>query len=457
MKKRKPSQLMDLFLSIADALGLSEDRDIAALAEVGSENVAGWRAGSVKEFKIQTFAAAKRNLLEHLRMLSVNSGVMLDDQIAALSALEIEDGSNPTDLHRQFRNRVHYDYLGHRFLYFEAQGALAWENLIKAGYEQECWLQGVRECARRWLSTKRDQQGNVSGPIARSLRLDRRDGGRGLEIISLGPGEGGKECTLLAELMGLEQRERLRTAFVNYVPVDVSIPLLLGCARGAKRVIVERADAARRPFYAVNPVCADFEEGPLAFAERLRTRASDGLRLVVILGNVLGNLRDESAFVRQKLWRLTRRGDLVWLEVGLRPDRIESDPLFRMTENSEESAGEANRRLLLEGPYRRFVAALGRPTPNLGLRIWLREDDESTSVPGSCNFCHDLILKDEGRSCTMLFSRRYALQELSGWLEALDFDVVGIQKTLDSKQRPRVGHLLLQRRGEVSGQHSRRT
>ena len=279
MKKRKPSQLMDLFLSIADALGLSEDRDIAALAEVGSENVAGWRAGSVKEFKIQTFAAAKRNLLEHLRMLSVNSGVMLDDQIAALSALEIEDGSNPTD--------------------FEDAGLGGFLYVIKAGYEQECWLQGVRECARRWLSTKRDQQGNVSGPIARSLRLDRRDGGRGLEIISLGPGEGGKECTLLAELMGLEQRERLRTAFVNYVPVDVSIPLLLGCARGAKRVIVERADAARRPFYAVNPVCADFEEGPLAFAERLRTRASDGLRLVVVS---LNNLFDQPAAERN-FWK----------------------------------------------------------------------------------------------------------------------------------------------------------
>lgn len=438
---------MDLFLSVAEALGVTDDRDIAGLAEVGTDNVSGWRSGSVREFKIQTFAAAKRNLLEHMRMLAVRTGVTLGEDVATVSAIEVEEGSSPTDLHKQFRSRVHYDYLGHRFLYFEAQGALAWENLIKAGYEQECWLEGVRECAKQWLSLKRTRQGNIAGPIAASLRFDKAGGG--LEIISLGPGEGGKEVALLSEVSAFEQREQKRTAYVSYVPVDVSIPLLLTCGRGAKRLIADQVEPARRPFYAVTPICADFEEGPLAFRQRLRTaHGDDGLRLVMVLGNVLGNLRDEASFVRNKLWRLTRRGDLLWIEVGLRPEHLSRDPLFRMTEQTEETAGEANRRLLLEGPYRRFVAALGRPSPNLDMRVWVREDDETTAVPGSCNFCHDLIIKDEGRSCTMLFSRRYALDALTRWFEALDFDVLGVRKTRDSKQSPRVAHILLKRRGD---------
>jgi hypothetical protein len=334
-------------------------------------------------------------------------------------------------------------------LYFEAPGALAWESLINVGYEQDRWLEGVAECARSWLDPKRDGAGQIVGPIARALRLDRRDGARGLEMISLGPGEGSKEALVLRRLLELERVHRQGCSWVCLAPVDVSIPLLMACARAARETIATLADPSRRAYHAVLPLCADFEEGPLGFQTRLRTMSSwgaDGLRLVLILGNVLGNVRDEETFVRQKLWKLTRRGDLVWVEVGLRPERLDVDPVYRMTESREETANEANRRLLLEGPYRRLVAAMGRPAPNLGLRVWLREDDDSARITGSCNFCHDLIIKDEGRSCTMLYSRRYALPELCSWLETVDFEVLAMQRTRDSKGQPRVAHLLLRRR-----------
>ena len=46
-------------------------------------------------------------------------------------------------------------------------------------------------------------------------------------------------------------------------------------------------------------MCADFEEGSLAFGRRLNSARYDqvpNVRLVIMLGNVFGNLRDEDAF-----------------------------------------------------------------------------------------------------------------------------------------------------------------
>ena len=71
----------------------------------------------------------------------------------------------------------------------------------------------------------------------------------------------------------------------------------------------------------------------------------------VVKGVNFGNLRDEELFVRQKLWHIARPGDLVWLEVGLRLEPIENDPLYRLTQpDREESSAEANRRLLRDEP-----------------------------------------------------------------------------------------------------------
>lgn len=448
MKKKPsaPSQLMELFLAVTSELGFHGDQDIAALADAGPENVAGWRTGAVKEWKTQKLRAAIDNISAHLRVLRAQAGTLGSHE--GLHPLEIEEGSSPADLQRQFRERVSYDYLGHRFLYFEPQGALAWENLIKAGYEQDRWVTGVAECAAAWLSLEREtpSAGQIKGPIARALGLGRQGRGRGLDLVSLGAGDGGKELGILSALLAASARQRLD--WLGYAPVDVSIALLLNAAAsGRAALLAKEADAGSR---SVMAFCADFEDGPLHFARRLRTAlptSADGLRLVVVLGNVLGNLRDEESFVRQKLDVLCRPGDLCWFEVGLRPDRIEDDPLFALTQSGRaETAGDANRRLLLEGPYRRWAAATGRGAPSLDSRVWLREDDDSARVPGSCNFCHDLVIKDEGRVCTMLYSRRYKLDTLGGWFEGRGYAVEGSRRVKDGKGRERVGHLLLRRR-----------
>jgi hypothetical protein len=78
--------------------------------------------------------------------------------------------------------------------------------------------------------------------------------------------------------------------------------------------------------------------------------------------------------------------------------------------------------------------------------VWVREDDDSARIPGSCNFCHDLIIKDERRVVTMLYSRRYALDRLITWWESLGYSVEGQNRVVDTRGRARVAHLLLRRR-----------
>lgn len=447
-RAKEQSQLMELFIHVAESLGLASDRDLAELGDATVENVVNWRTGAVQEFKAQKLKTIKTNLAEHIERLKAQTGATDRATDLRISPIEIEEGSSPTDLQRQFRDSVSYDYLGHRFLYFEAMGALAWENLIKRGYDQDRWVTATEDCARAWLDPRREGDQTAKGPIADALGITRKAVKRGLDVVSLGPGEGSKEVAVLGRIIDALKKSDERLGWLSYVPVDVSIPLLLEAATGARRLFGEVGSSLRTRLQ-VRSFCADFEEGRLLFKDRLPTALQpdlSALRLILMLGNTFGNLRDEERFVRQRLWPLTRTGDLVWLEVGLRLHPIESDPLFRMTMDGDQTATDANRRLLLEGPFRRYEAATGRAPAALDLKVWLREDDDSTHVPGSANFCHDLVLRDERRACTMLYSRRYDIEKLAAWLEALDFEVLRLQRVEDEKKRARVGHLLLRRR-----------
>lgn len=207
------------------------------------------------------------------------------------------------------------------------------------------------------------------------------------------------------------------------------------------------------PLYSthITAFCADFEEGGLRFARRLAGNdpaVERGVRLVTLLGNTFGNLRDEDRFLRERLHTLVRPGDFLWLEVGVKAKRLEDEPLYLLTQdNHAETAGEANRRLLLEGPYRRWEAARGRPTAEVSMRVRVRHDDETSRVPGSINFCHDLVFRTDRRVCTMLYSRRYDIAQLGQWLAGHGFATEQVATVEDSGKQPRVAHLLLRRAG----------
>ncbi|MFT7582080.1 MAG: putative SAM-dependent methyltransferase [Myxococcota bacterium] len=445
---------MDLFLSVSEALGFDRDRDIAGLAGVIGDNVDNWRSGAVQEFKRQTLNHAKASLTAYIARLRQRALLARQAPGEGLHPLTIEEGSGPDALLRQFRDRIGFDYLGHRFLYYEPQGALAWMRIIQEGYEQDAWMRGIRQAAGQWLGSGKDPQGRPKSPLADALGVGTKYP-RGIDVIGLGCGDGSKEVAVLDSLLSLIS-DHHPPEWLSFVPVDVSIPLLLRAASAgrdalAKHVASDEDDARDRFLrYSVQPLCADFEEGSLRFEQHLDSTVRGGdisTRLILLLGNTFGNLRDEERFVRHKLWRLARRGDFVWLEVAIRMEPITSDPLYGATQSEHtETAAEASRRQLLEGPFRRWEAALGRAPERLKTRIWLRHDDASARIQGSYNFCHDLVLEAQGRVCTMLYSRRYQLDDLITWLGRHEFDVVRNMTIRDSKKRPRVAHLLLRRR-----------
>lgn len=439
------SQVVELLLAVAESLGITGDRDLASLAGVSVETISNWRSGTVQELKPTKLRTVERALTARVAALLERAGAMKPDPDLGLVPLEIEERSSPTALQRQLRDRIHYDYLGHRFLYFEPHGALAWENLIRDGYEQDAWLRGVDECAKTWLDTARDARGGCRGPIASALGYGKKTHTRGLDIIGLGPGEGGKELRVLERVLELEKRADQSLPFCTLALCDVSIALLLRAVDAATRRVLNEGSHAN-----VLGFCSDFEEGPLAFMKRMPTthaERQDGLRMVVLLGNVFGNLRDEQTFVRGKLAEILRPGDLLWLEVGVRFDHANQDPLFRLVEEDrEETAAETHRRLLLEGPYRRWESAMGSEPAKLKIRVRVREDHEASRIPGSYNFVHDLVLEDQKRSITMLYSRRYKVDGLTAWLEDQGYVVEDVRQVEDSKKRPRVAHVLARRK-----------
>lgn len=452
--KSPPSQVMELLFHLAGLLGDETDREVAELCGVSPEAVAGWRSGAVRELKPQTLRGIKSRVQSRFDAMRERLREARWAFDLGLLPIEIEEGSGPAALQRQFQDRVPYDYLGHRFLYFEPQGALAWENLIKGGYEQGCWLRGVEACLDEWLKPSPRRSADVA-PLMNFLGLEGRGQKRDVDIVSLGPGEGGKEEIVGARIL---DAQRISGAVVRttLALVDVSIPLLMRATQRCLRLLYAHADEAAARTWSVLAMCADFEEGELGFTHRLPSGHDvdrggpggvDGGRLVLLLGNTFGNLRDESNFVDTKLAQLVRPGDLVWMEVGLRLENDEDDPLHSMTqETPTQTAAGSHRRLLLEGPYRRWLAASGRQPQTLDTRIWMRERDDSSRVPGSINYCHDLVIADERRVCTMLYSRRYELESLKKWLEPRGYEVVGCHRVADSESRQRVAHLLLRRR-----------
>jgi hypothetical protein len=426
------SQVVDLLLHMLGVLGITDDQEIADLVGVTREQVKNWKKGVGESLKLVTLDGVKRGLAAHLR--AILDQTYLADPSGSTVRIDVEDGAGPSELLRQFGEKYHHDsYLGHRFLYYDPHCALAWENLIRRGYGQEEWLRGVERCAEKWLGHLRD--------------------GQGLDVVSLGPGEGEKEYRILQQIALREQQMHRPLGWLTYMPVDLSMPLLL---RAARRALSEpnlwrsRVSGMRT----VVPICADFEYGRLDFVSRLPSeQRTDGHRLVLVLGNILGNVQSEDTFIRRTIHKLTRPGDLVWIEVARRLDPIESDPVFPMTvQKNERTAEQSTRTALLEMPYRVWEVSQGRLPREVTLRVTLQSyegGDDSCKVPGSVNFCHDLVIEEEKmqqRIRTMLFTRRYRDEQLNAIFTQLGLEPEDVVHVKDSKSRPLIAHYLLRRR-----------
>ena len=98
---------------------------------------------------------------------------------------------------------------------------------------------------------------------------------------------------------------------------------------------------------------------------------------------------------------------------------------------------------------------------SIGFPIWSRDISPITgkwrcvtvevngpvSIAGLAVRPGDLVIADERRTVTMLYSRRYRLEGLTGWLEQRGFAVERTKEVASSAGRPRVAHVLARRKG----------
>ena len=431
------SQVFDLIFGLLGLHGFSTNEAQASIFGVSATTISNWKSGKVKTLN----RGKLEEVIARIHFLSKRRGVDLVGE-PSLCPIVIEEGAGPEDLERELRDKWDSVYLGHKFLYYHPAGAMAWTKLLATGYGNALLLKGFVAALERALAHGRGS--GETGKLAAALRWHE---GRssGIDLISLGPGDGTKEAAAIGALIAHAGADHRSIDWLTYTPVDVSIPLLRHSSEKARNLIRDRVARERWPHFLVRPSCSDFEDGNVGFASHLSEDGEDR-RIVLFLGGTFGNLKSETAFVEHTLEQLMRPGDLLWLEVGARQSSIQDDPLYALSEaaDAEPDTQETVRRALVEGPHRRFCASVGAPF-STNMRIIARDGGATCEVPRSYNFVHDVEINRSGQRCSVLYSRRYELQRLREWFASFGYETLFEYAVKDRQQRDRTVHLLLRR------------
>jgi hypothetical protein len=422
------SQVFDLILGLLELHGFHTVEAQASICGVTPTTIQNWKTGKVKALN----RGKLEEVIARIHFLSKRRGVDLVGE-PSLCPIVIEDGAGPEDLERQLHDKWDSVYLGHKFLYYHPAGAMAWIKLLETGYGATMLNKGFVTA----MSAALDSTAKLSAAL-------RWTEGRscGIDLISLGPGDGAKEARAIEQLIQHSGSNHRLIDWLTYTPVDVSIPLLRLASENARNLIRDRVEVERWPHFLVRPSCSDFEDGNIGFASHL-SESSEDRRLVLFLGGTFGNLKSETAFMERTLGRLLRPGDLLWFEVGVRQPRIEDDSLYGVAKGLGDTQ-ETVRRALVEGPHRRFRASVGAPLDSK-MQIIPRDGGATCEVPRSYNFVHDVDINPSGQRCSVLYSRRYDIAALCQWLAGFGYETLFEFAVKDSNERDRTAHLLLRR------------
>lgn len=421
--------MFDLIFGLLELYGFSTSETQASVLGVTATTISNWKTGKVKALN----RGKLEEVVERMHFLGRRCGVDLVGE-PSLCPIVIEDGAGPEDLERELREKWDSVYLGHKFLYYHPEGAMAWTKLLETGYDGAQLLKNFAAALSTALS--HDSPTNP-GKLAGMLRWHEGKS-CGIDLISLGPGDGTKEARAIELLIAHSGPEHRLIDWLTYTPVDVSIPLLRLASDKARNLIRDRVPPERWPHFLVRPTCSDFEDGKINFAHNL-SDGEDDRRLVLFLGNTFGNLKSETAFVENSLSRLMRPSDLLWLEVGVRKPNIEDDGLHALTKGGFGDTQETVRRSLVEGPHRRFRASVGSPFDST-MRIIPRDGGATCEVPRCYNFVHDVDINPSGQRCSVLYSRRYDIPSLRQWLAGFGYETL-----YEHAVEGRTAHLLLRR------------
>lgn len=423
------SQVFDLILGLLELHGFHTAEAQASIFGVTPTTIHNWKTGKVKALN----RSKLDEVIARIYFLSKRRGVDLVGE-PSLCPVVIEEGAGPEDLERQLHDKWDSVYLGHKFLYYHPAGAMAWIKLLETGYGNALLSKGLVAALGAALDD--------DGKLAAALRWTEGKS-CGIDLISLGPGDGAKEAKAIELLIHHAGPNHRLIDWLTYTPVDVSIPLLRLASEHARTLIRDRVEAERWPHFLVRPSCSDFEDGNIGFSSHL-SEADEDRRLVLFLGGTFGNLKSETAFVERTLGRLLRPGDLLWLEVGVRQPKIEDDSLYGVATGALGDTQETVRRALVEGPHRRFRASVGA-TLDSNMRIIPRDGGVTCEVPRSYNFVHDVDINQSGQRCSVLYSRRYDVAALRQWLAGFGYETLFEHAVKDGRERDRTVHLLVRR------------
>ena len=422
------SQVFDLIFGLLELYGFSTSEAQASILGVTPTTISNWKTGKVKALN----RGKLEEVIERIHFIGKRRGVDLVGE-PSLCPIVIEDGAGPEDIERELREKWDSVYLGHKFLYYHPAGAMAWTKLLETSYGDGQLIKNFTAA----ISTALQHDATNVGKLASVLRWHEGKS-CGIDLVSLGPGDGVKEARAIELLIAHSGPEHRLIDWLTYTPVDVSIPLLRLASEKARNLIRDRVSSERWPHFLVRPSCSDFEEGKIGFAHHLSGNDEDR-RLVLFLGGTFGNLKSETAFVENSLGRLMRPGDLLWLEVGVRQANIEDDSLHALTKEGFGDTQETVRRSLVEGPHRRFRASVGSPFDTT-MRIIPRDGGATCEVPRCYNFVHDVDINPSGQRCSVLYSRRYDIAALRHWLTSFGYETL-----YEHAVKDRTAHLLLRR------------
>lgn len=260
-------------------------------------------------------------------------------------------------------------YLDQCFLYWEHQNAKAWAHLTEQ---------------KEYLPQHGFPYQQVSQSIVSCLKNSLKASNNKIEILAIGPGNGKKELHLSQELV--ETIPNLNHMLINLL--DISQPLLTESRNNAETIF---SGDSRVKAWGLRGNMEDLPQYyPLRFL-KMKPRP----RVITLIGGILGNLPNESFFIRN-ITRAFNKGDLLVIEVsGIYaasddPKNIEiKDP--RLNGRLPKLWNDRIERLL-KGPFERHY---GRRLQDIAITPVL--DTSSNCIEGSyaVNMLADLLLKDQ--------------------------------------------------------------
>lgn len=433
-------QAFDLIFGLLELHGFHSNDAQASILGVTPTTITNWKTGRVKALN----RGKLDEVIKRIHFLGKRRGVDLVGE-PSLCPIVIEEGAGPADLERQLRDKWDSVYLGHKFLYYHPAGAMAWTKLLETGYGRDLLARGFSQA----LATSLTRRGGATKTGRHEQKQNLADVLRwtegkscGIDLISLGPGDGSKEVRALSLLIERAGTDIRLIDWLTYTPVDASIPMLRIASEQARNLFRDTLPRERWPQFLVRPACSDFEDGKIGFSHHLSDHPSDR-RIALFLGGTFGNLKSETAFIERSLARLLRPGDVLWLEVGVRKARIEDDGLFALSTEVGDTQ-ETVRRSLVEGPHRRFFASVGVQAETR-MRIIPRDGGATCEVPRSYNFVHDVEINTRGQRCSVMYSRRYDIDALCRWFQGFGYETLRVDRVKDTQGHDRTAHLLFRR------------